>query len=131
MSLFFYCILAVLVAFAIGRANRSIKLFWTLLIAFGIGAMGAAVVKKCSAPNNEKTNVVTVLTSESGLPASIPFTTEMFELDALPAPIATFVATQMSQDVVRDNNMSLLNAASKASGEPRGQPFLQGFYDTS
>lgn len=131
MSLFIYCTIAVLAAFAIGRANRSIKLFWELLIAFGIGAMGAAIAQKCTASDNEKANVVTVLTPESGLPASIPFMTEMSELDALPAPTATFVAAQVSQDVVRDNNVLLLNAASKASGEPRGQPFLQGFYDTS
>lgn len=131
MSLFFYCIIAVLIAFAIGRANRSIKLFWSLLIAFGIGAIGAAVVKKCSTSNNEKTNVVTILTSEDGLPASIPFTTEMSEQDALDGPTATFVAPHMSQDIVSDNNILFVSCTSKVSGEPRGQPFLEGFYNTS
>lgn len=131
MSLFMYCIIAVLIAFIMGRANRSIHLFWSLIIAFGIGAIGAAIFQKCTTSRSEKTNVVTVLTSENGLPASIPLLSEMTELDALDGPTATLQASQMSQATVSDYNAILLNCTSETSGEPRGQPFLQGFFDTS
>ena len=57
----------------------------------------------------------------------------MTELNALNAPTATFIATQVSRDTVRDNNMSCDNlvAASGPKGI-RGQPWVaMGTYDTS
>ena len=47
MSLLIYCIVAVLLAFAIGRSKRSAKLFWLLITCFGIGAIGAAIFSSC------------------------------------------------------------------------------------
>ena len=134
MSLFAYCLIATITAFVLGRANRSLKLFWQLLIAFGIGAIGAAIVQKCTTSDEEKANVVTVLTPEPGVPASIPFMTEMSELDALPAPTAIFIASQVSRATVRDNNKPCDNlmAASGPKGGIRGQPWVaMGAYDTS
>lgn len=133
MSLFLYCTAAVLIAFAFGRANRSINLFWELLIAFGIGAIGAAIVQKCTTSGEEKTNVVTVLTPEQGLPASIQFTT--VGQDALNSPTATFVATLESRATVSDNNVisrDNFTAASRPKECIRGQPWVaMGTYDTS
>ena len=133
MSLFAYCLIATLTAFVLGRANRSITLFWQLLIAFGIGAIGAAIVQKCTTSDEEKTNVVTVLTPETGVPATIPFMSKMTELNALNAPTATFIAAQVSRATVRDNNMSCDNLVAASGPEGiRGQPWVaMGTYDTS
>lgn len=130
MSLFFYCIMAVLIAFVIGRANRNITLFWTLLIAFGIGAIGAAIIKKCTTSDEKKSNVVTVLTPTDGVPATILFTNAV-EQNMLPAPTAIAIAPLVSQVTVSDHNILLSSCTSKASGEPRGQPFLEGYFNTS
>ena len=71
MSLLIYCIVAVLLAFAIGRSKRSAKLFWLLITCFGIGAIGAAIFSSCE--KVKKTDDVEKK-AQISLDGKIPFT---------------------------------------------------------
>lgn len=112
MNLLLYCTIATAIAFAIGRANRSGKLFWALLTAFGIGAIGAAIYNGSHPVEKKKVTVVTKTMPESSLAATIQFS-DNIELDALPGETTILMETLTGQSLYRDNNIEVTSAASK------------------
>lgn len=123
LSLLLYCIVAVIAAFVIARANRSDKLFWYLLIAFGVGAIGAAIVDGTVSKSTEIAKVVkTVPMLDKSKVATIQASLYNTNLDALHDDAGTLVPDPTGKVLFyRDNNTNLAIAASKCSGEASTQ----------
>ena len=122
-NLLLYCIVAVVIAFVIARANRSDKLFWYLLIAFGVGAIGAAIVDGTTSKSTQVAKVVKAnpMLGTSDV-VSIQVSPYNTNLNALREDTGTIVPDPIGKVLLyRDNNINLAIAASKCSGETSTQ----------